>query len=233
MEGAKVTINDSDCAAMYEQRAISLISDTLFHIDEKKRKINNNGEKNSKKSRTGSSSTVDTRFGENGLMALYHTSNRDKRQSKDSQEKKKRSLESERTRINTTLTALDVYKKKCEKAAANHCQAGVVAGAPPLNYWEVSERSSDADITLFLRLFAPDCKALSKKKEEKWTILQQRVRARMTQVEVDAQQQKLSRQLASIEAELNSLCPNVQDSVANGTDNSNNNSGSTAMNTEQ
>ena len=43
------------------------------------------------------------------------------------------------------------------------------------SYWEIRDSSDQSDLVLFLRLFRPDCKKLSKPKAEQWSFLQSNI----------------------------------------------------------
>ena len=69
-------------------------------------------------------------------------------------------------------------------------------------YYEITQNSATADLTLMIRLFAWKSKAISKDRETQWRIIEKDVVPGLTKMSVDHKEQKLRRMVLEIEQEL-------------------------------
>jgi len=171
IEGHEVSLTQDDCAIMMESSALHAITETLFVGKEKRCKNSNcNSQEQNKRQRTNSGNqTVRTERGANGLVALYQTEQRNNRLSKQAQQQARTRLNRESKNITTTLTLLASLKQK-----------------KPESYWVFSLASSEQEMTMILRLLAPDCGLISKGKQEQWRYIEDKLVPMLSQAVVDA-----------------------------------------------
>jgi len=190
IEGHEVSLTQDDCAIMMETSALRAITETLFVRKEKRcQESNSNLQQQNKRQRTNNGNqTVRTERGANGLVALYQTERRNNRLSKQALQQARTRLNRESKNIATTLTLLAALKQK-----------------RPDSYWVFSIASSQQEMTMILRLLAPDCGMISKGKQEQWQHIQEKLVPMLSQAVVDAKGEDYSRRLAAITAELAAL----------------------------
>ena len=153
IDSYEVTINDSDTVVMMEDAALRQIGNVLY-----KRGRDDDENRKAKKTKKSGNAAVDTRYGANAIIALHDASRRDNKQDKEASEKRKKDLKQEKDKTSKILTAVTGYKTRCTSRNAE--------------YWTLHQSTaSKDDMCLFLRLFAPDSGALSKKKDEVWKVL--------------------------------------------------------------
>ncbi len=190
IEGHEVSLTQDDCAIMMETSALRAITETLFVGKEKRcQDSNSNPQQQNKQQRTSSGNqTVRTEGGANGLVALYQTEQRNTRLSKQALQQSRTRLNRESKNISTTLTLLASLKQK-----------------KPESYWVFSLASSQQEMTMILRLLAPDCGLISKGKQEQWRYIEDKLVPMLSQAVVDAKGEDYSRRLAAITVELAAL----------------------------
>ena len=74
----------------------------------------------------------------------------------------------------------------------------------PESYWEIRESSEQSDLVLFLRLFRPDCKKLSKPKDEQWSYLRDKILP-VTKARVDSKEEEYRARIPAINAQIAEL----------------------------
>jgi hypothetical protein len=67
------------------------------------------------------------------------------------------------------------------------------------SYWEIGDSSDQSDLVLFLRLFRPDCKKLSKPKEAQWAFLQSNILP-VSKARVDSREEEYRERIPVINA---------------------------------
>jgi len=137
---------------------------------------------------------VRTECGATGLVALHQTTLRNSRINKQTLKKTKDKLERESKNISTTLTALAALKQK-----------------KPDAYWDVSLRSSQQELSMILRLLAPDCGMISKGKQDQWRYIEEFLSPILSQAAVDAKAEEYLQCLATIAEELATLVQQEQE----------------------
>ena len=225
-DGHMVTVTEADSAVMMEHSAFEAIVEKV--LVDKKRPGENDDATTNKKQRTGGNATVNTVAGANGHVCLHRSDRRNSRLNKESIAKKLRGLNTEKINIEKTLNLLELRKKKCQSSASS----SVASSAPeqpvetvetPQNYWEVHQ-SEPSEFGLFLRLFEPKCKKLSKPPEEQWSVIQSKILPKLSRPAVDAKEEEYRRRVQSIEEEqqeLFSLSIDEVDDSSGGTGNDN------------
>jgi len=190
IEGHEVSLTQDDCAIMMETSALRAITETLFVRKEKRcQESNSNLQQQNKRQRTNNGNqTVRTERGANGLVALYQTERRNNRLSKQALQQERTKLNRESKNIVTTLTLLAALTQK-----------------KPDSYWVFLIASSQQEMTMILCLLAPDCRMISKGKQEQWQHIQEKLVPMLSQAVVDAKGEDYSRRLAAITAELAAL----------------------------
>ena len=170
---------------MIRASALQAIREKLLVPNEKTKRANNDATTlgNNKRQKTGG---IDTSFGSTGLLALHQSGRRDQRQQKEQLTKEKNEMIQERENIDDALDALDKRKRKL-----NGIQTVGNGNNEIEQYWEVKSTSDQADLVLILRMFAPDCKCISKSKSVQWTYIQSKYLENMSQVKMDSKEEEM------------------------------------------
>ncbi len=182
VEGHEVSLTQDDCAIMMETSAVRAITTSLFLGKETQDKNSQN-----KRQRTNNA-TVRTECGATGFIALYQTEQRNIRLNKQENKKLIDKLERERKNISTTLTSLAAVKEKRPDA-----------------YWVFSLQSSQLELSMLLRLVAPQSGMLSKGKQAMWDYIEKNLLPMLSQAAVDAKSEEYARRLDALAGELAAL----------------------------
>jgi len=190
IEGHEVSLTQDDCAIMMEASAVRAITDSLFVDKEKQNGQGNNQtmqQQQNKRQRNGNQ-TVRTECGATGIVALYQTAQRNSREKKQAIKKVKDKLERESKNISTTLTSLSALKWK-----------------KPDGYWLFTLQSSQQELSMLLRLLAPESGMISKGKQLMWGYIEKKIMPMLSQAAVDAKAEEYSRRLTALAEELAAL----------------------------
>jgi len=142
---------------------------------------------------------VRTECGATGLVALHQTSLVCNNQLNNIAIKKaKDKLGRESKNISTMLTSLAALKQK-----------------KPDLYWIFTPQSSQQELSMIIRLLAPDSGMISKGKQLMWNYIEAKLIPLLTKAAVDAKAEEYSRCLATVAAELAVLCEQEQQLAEN------------------
>jgi len=198
IDGHEVLLTQDDTTIMMETSAVKAITHSLFAGKEKQKSESqgsNNLQPQNKRQNCGNP-TVQTECGATGIVALHQTAARNSRLNKQTIKKAKDRLDRESKNISTTLTSLAALKHK-----------------KPHTYWEFSLRSSQQELSMILRLLAPDSGVISKSKQEQWRYIEDKLSPVISQAAVDAKAEEYTRRVATIAAELATLVEQEQDAA--------------------
>jgi len=184
IEGHEVSLTQDDCAIMMEASTVRAITDSLF-IDREKQNVQQ--EQQNKRQRNGNQ-TVRTECGATGTVALYQTAQCNSREKKQAIKKAKDKLDRESKNISTTLTSLSALKRK-----------------KPDGYWLFSPQSSQQELSMLLRLLAPESGMISKGKQLMWGYIEAKNVPMLFQAAVDAKAEEYSHCLAVLAEDLAAL----------------------------
>jgi len=137
-----------------------------------------------KKQRRGNQ-TVHTERGATGITALHQTERRDDRQNEIALKKHVDGIKRELKQIETILAALTICKTK-----------------KPQSYWIADQSALQADLCLFLRMFAPDCGLFTKRKNEQWKFVEEQLLQVLSKASVDAKEEHFARRRADLQEQL-------------------------------
>ncbi len=175
VEGHEVSLSQDDCAIMMETSVVRSITNSLFLVKDMQDKTSQN-----KRQRTNNA-TVRTECGATGTIALYQTEQRNTRLSRQAIKKSIDKLERERKNISTTLTLLAALKQKRPDA-----------------YWIFTSQSSQSELSMLLRLLAPQSGMISKGKQAMWRYVEDNLLPMLSQAAVDAKGEEYARRLATV-----------------------------------
>jgi len=83
----------------------------------------------------------------------------------------------------------------------------------PTAYWVFSFTSSQQDLSMILRLLAPDSGVISKGKQQQWKYIEDNLSPMLSQAAVDAKAKEYVRHLATIAVELAALVDEQEDDL--------------------
>ena len=195
LENRDVTVTESDAAIMMEESAVKAIGDILVT---KKRQGDGNDstaqqqEQTSKRRRHNEA--CNTTRGATIVGAMRGTCRRDIRETAAYKKKQITSLNAEKKGNEILLTLVAKRKEQCNEAKKHRVQqqsAGPSQTSPSLvgeaiegarepremiveEYFEVFENSAKDVMDIFLRLFVPESKVLSKNKPIKWCVINEK-----------------------------------------------------------
>jgi len=172
-----------DCAIMLEKSVMKEITDSLFH-NEKRPNSSGDEEQARKKQRRGHQA-VHTEKGANGITALHQTEKRDERQNQAMMKKQIDGLKCELKQLETILAALTIRKNK-----------------KPNSYWTADVSTSQADLILLLRIFAPDCGLFTRHKNEQWKYVEEQLLNILSKAAVDAKEEQFVRRRVVLQEQL-------------------------------
>jgi len=127
-------------------------------------------------------------------MVLHQTAQRNNHLKQQELKTARGKLDRESKAISTTLTLLAALKQK-----------------KPDAYWVFSFASSQQEMTMILRLLAPDSGVISKGKQQQWQFIKENLAPMLSQAAVDAKGEEYARRLAAIATQLAALAEQEQD----------------------
>jgi len=137
-----------------------------------------------KKQRRGNQ-TVHTERGATGITALHQTERRDDCQNEIALKKHVDGIKRELKQIETILAELTICKTKKLQS-----------------YWIADQSALQADLCLFLRMFAPDCSLFTKCKNEQWKFVEEQLLQVLSKASVDAKEEHFARHRADLQEQL-------------------------------
>jgi len=183
VEGHEVSITQDDSAIMMEQSVLKEITKNLF---QGQKRVNSAGhEEQARKKQRQGNQTVHTEKGATGITALHQTERRDERQNQIALKKQVDGIKRELKQIETILTSLTVRKTR-----------------KPQSYWNADQSTSQADLCLFLRMFAPDCGLFTKRKNEQWKFVEENLLQVLSKASIDAKEEQFTRRCADLQGRL-------------------------------
>jgi len=116
---------------------------------------------------------------------LHQTERRDDRQNEIALKKHVDGIKRELKQIETILAELTICKTKKLQS-----------------YWIADQSALQADLCLFLRMFAPDCSLFTKCKNEQWKFVEEQLLQVLLKASVDAKEEHFARHCADLQEQL-------------------------------
>jgi len=184
IDGHEVSITQDDSAIMMEKSVMKEIGEALFHGQKRHNTPADEEQARRKRQRQGNQA-VHTEKGATGITALHQTTKRDERQNQIAMKKQVDGLKRELKTIETILSALTIRKNR-----------------NPQSYWTADQSTSQADLILLLRIFAPDCGLFTKRKNEQWKYVEEQLLQILSKAAVDAKEEQFMRRHAVLQEQL-------------------------------
>ena len=186
LEDRDVTVTESDAAVMLEESAVKAIGNML--VRKKRQQGDNDTTQQPTSKRRRHNEACNTRRGATIAGAMRGTCRRNIQETVAYKKKQVSKLNAEKTSNEIILTMVSKRKEQCEEAKKHRLQQQSAEPSPPspslggeaiesvaehqdmmeVEYWEVNENSVKDIMDIFLRLFVPESKVLSKNKPIKW-----------------------------------------------------------------
>jgi len=184
IDGHEVSITQDDSAIMMEKSIMKEIGEALFHGQKRHNTPADEEQARRKRQRQGNQA-VHTEKGATNITALHQTTKRDKCQNQVAMKKQIDGLKHALKIIETILSALTIRKNR-----------------NPQSYWTADQSTSQADLILLLRIFAPDCGLFTKRKNEQWKYVEEQLLQILSKAAVDAKEEQFTRHRAVLQEQL-------------------------------